>query len=89
MEVALNDTQNQILEIFDGFTKKIIENTDAEEGKIEFYGRKIIARLPFSQATFYNYGGYDFVDTHREFVEYMDNKGKLKIDIEEAREYYG
>lgn len=81
--------KEDIMDTFDGYMRKIIENIN-QDGKINIDMSKIIARFSYTSSTFYNYGGFDMIEVERSFVDYGKKKnGKIKVDVEEAREYYG
>ena len=81
--------KQEFLDTFDTFCKTVIDRIDEDEGIITIKGNEIMARSSLTLRTLYDYGGYNFYEAKRSFVNYLNNTGKLEINIEEAREYYG
>ena len=89
MSEQISGVKNHFLNTFDNFVKKSLQGIEPNSGKFKIRGRSIMARVDYSMNTLYQYGGWEFIEVERSFVNYLNNTGKLEIDIEEAREYYG
>jgi len=89
MSEQVTDTRKHIINTFERYIGHLIKKIDRREGKLTVNLNEVIVRLKFTRTTFHDYGGYTLIEYELPFVNYLTNTGKIEIDIEKAREYYG
>ena len=89
--IPKTETRNKIVdemrEPLEKISKKVCEE-NPEQDYFVIQCTKLLPRIGTTTTTFYAYGGWNLLEMEIDWVSYIDNTGKLKLDLNMIREEF-